>query len=347
MRALIAGLGCSLALLGAQTAAAQTETRTAVAEALYRQARDLMAAGNYDEACPKLAESQRLDPGGGTLLNLAVCHEAVGKIATAWSEFHEALSLARRDGRTDRDDLAKERIAALAGRLPRLIIDVSAASRLVDLAIELDGALLGRPTWGSALPVDPGRHTVVTTAPGRVRWERQVDVAVAEALRVEIPALSPAAPPSARVMDKPARPIAPPPLPSSPSLSHAGQLGAVARVDIDYRGRGAAVTLGASYGVGAHLEVVAGAVVGGQSGLYAGASLLPIVGPLKPTLSLGVPVFFKDGAYPGAHGSLGVQWDLGRHFGAFLQGGVEYFPTAPEGYEKVLPVPSFGLQGRL
>ena len=67
-----------------------------------------MGEGKFDEACPKLAESQRLDPGGGTILNLAVCHQGQGRFASAWSEFREAIDLARTDGRRNREQLALE-----------------------------------------------------------------------------------------------------------------------------------------------------------------------------------------------------------------------------------------------
>src|SRR5258708_3181546 len=85
----------------------------ALAEMLYRQGRALIGEGKVSEACPKFAESYRLDAATGTLLNLALCHEIEGKLATAWLEFSRAVALARRDRRHDRVRFAQERLAVI------------------------------------------------------------------------------------------------------------------------------------------------------------------------------------------------------------------------------------------
>jgi hypothetical protein len=173
------GVGALAALLVSGTpsvAHADDIAARNLAEQMFTEGRKLMGQGKFDEACPKLAESQRLDPGGGTILNLAVCHEGQGRFASAWSEFKEAIDLARTDGRRDREQLAIEHLAEVEPKVSHLTFAVDPNAEVSGLTIKLDGQAIGRAAWTSSLPVDPGAHDVLTSAPGKV--DRRVAVQV-------------------------------------------------------------------------------------------------------------------------------------------------------------------------
>jgi hypothetical protein len=159
-------------------AAAQPTSAAAAAEALFQEGRALLMAGKPDEACPKLAESQRLDPASGTLLALALCHEQQGKLASAWAEFADVEARSRLDGRADRERTAREHGTALRPRLSTLTSEVPAAGADAPaLVITLDGVAIGRAAWGSAIPVDGGERLVEATVPDRPPWKTTVSIA--------------------------------------------------------------------------------------------------------------------------------------------------------------------------
>jgi hypothetical protein len=177
-----------IALAVARPAAANDP---AAAQVLFDQGRKLMAAERWSEACPKLEESQRLDPAGGTLLHLALCREREGKIATAWAIYQDALAQAKRDGRKDRAKIAQERIDALGPRLPRLRVAVARPNRAVrGFTVTRDDAAVGPAQWNDAIPIDPGPHRIKAQADGRKAWSTDVDVpAGAREISVEVPEL--------------------------------------------------------------------------------------------------------------------------------------------------------------
>src|SRR5215218_5450162 len=85
------------------SAHADPAVEKAAAEALFQQGKALVAERRFAEACPKFAESLRLDPGVGTLLYLADCQEKAGKTASAWARFLEAAAAAKAAGQADRE----------------------------------------------------------------------------------------------------------------------------------------------------------------------------------------------------------------------------------------------------
>ncbi len=156
-----------MATSGTASAQSTTQQKT-LAEALFRDGRALFTAGDYEKACPKFAESQRADPTTGTLLHLALCHEQIGKTASAWSEFTEAAAQAARAHQGDRETLARTHAQALDSQLSRLV--VRSATTVDGLQIKLDGEILGAGALDTALPVDPGAHQIEASAPGRKPW---------------------------------------------------------------------------------------------------------------------------------------------------------------------------------
>jgi serine/threonine-protein kinase len=195
---LVAAMG-SAALLHAGAAAAQPspETRT-TAVTLFDEARKLMTAGKYAEACPKLEESQRLDPGVGTLYNLSDCHEHVGRTASAWTGFREVAASSAASKQLEREKAARARVATLEPKLTRLRIVVQAAP---GIEVTRNGVVVGAPSYGVGIPVDPGKYTVRATAPGKEPWQTAVSVEGEGAVvNVEVPALvdssTPAVPPT-------------------------------------------------------------------------------------------------------------------------------------------------------
>jgi hypothetical protein len=161
------------------------------AEALFNQGRELMTAGKFSEACPKFEASQQLDPGLGTMLNLADCYEKTGRTASAWAEYREAIPLARAAGSKVRLDLATERAQALQERLSTLTIRaMSGDDEDVHLEVRRDGVALQEAELGSPIPVDPGEHVVEALAPGKQPWSSKVQViGDAAKVSVEIPKL--------------------------------------------------------------------------------------------------------------------------------------------------------------
>lgn len=203
----------------------------ALAETLFRDAKALLEQDRYAEACPKLAESQRLDPAGGTILTLALCYEAEGKTASAYGAFFEAARFATRDGRADREKVAREHRAALEPTLSRLTLRVPpAVAALPGLAVTLDGAPVASAALGAATPVDPGKRDVRVIADGKRPWTATVDVGPrADAKVVDVgplddaPASAPAPTPAPRAA-APAREPSPLRLPVAISLVSAGGL---------------------------------------------------------------------------------------------------------------------------
>jgi hypothetical protein len=158
---------CAFGSLAVPAVAHAQVANETFAETLFQEAKTLIEQGDYARACPKLADSQRADPAGGTVLLLAVCYEKIGKTASAWLKFNEALAMARADRRADREKRAKESLAALEPRLSRVHLAIAPdVLSLEGLMIVLDNTPIPNVGAEVRVPMDPGEHVVHVKAKG-------------------------------------------------------------------------------------------------------------------------------------------------------------------------------------
>lgn len=198
-------------LVFSHPAAAQTDK--VGAEALFSQARKLMADGNYGEACAKFEQSQKLDPGIGTLLYLADCYEKTKRYASAWATFKEGASGARASGQTERANAGENRANALEPKLSKLTVNMAQENaELANVTVARDSTSVPKEVWGVAVPVDGGSYVIKVRAPGYVEWQTKVSVQnEKDSVKVDVPAL---------VKDESA-PVEtpPPPPPTAPTVT--------------------------------------------------------------------------------------------------------------------------------
>lgn len=176
-RALFFAAPIALGLAIAAPAGAQSPEDRAAAQKMFDDAKPLMEAGQFAQACSLLEESQKLDPGMAAAFRLGECYEKAGRLASAWTTFVEVADAARNAAMTDRERVARERAAALKPRLSYLSIKVpEAVAATPGLTIQRDGTTIGRAQWGGAVPVDSGNHRILAEAPGKTTWSGDVEV---------------------------------------------------------------------------------------------------------------------------------------------------------------------------
>jgi hypothetical protein len=152
------------------------DAQSQASEALFRQAKSLMAEGQYLEACEKFSASQSLEPGLGTLLYLGDCYERAGRFASALKTFGEARQFAQSRHDAEREHLASVRAAALEPRVPRLELRVGSEPPPAGLQVTLNGSPVDPGELNKALPRDAGSYELHFSAPGYQTFTSRIEL---------------------------------------------------------------------------------------------------------------------------------------------------------------------------
>lgn len=201
--ALALAIGCvSLAFAGPARA---QEKETAAARALFEEGTQALDKGDWEVACPNFLASFALKPKATTLVNIAKCHAHAGKLTLAADDYRRALVLNEETATPARKkelaDFMGEALRALEARMARLRIEVKAPPP--DLRVTRDGEPLPEGALRAPIPLDPGEHVIVASAPGRKAVSLHVKAAEGEShsMVIELPP-----------------DVAPPPRPQAPGL---------------------------------------------------------------------------------------------------------------------------------
>ncbi len=163
------GLAVSIITIDVEPASAQN----AAAETLFTDGERLLKDGKVSEACDAFEASNRIEARAGTLVNLGLCREQNGQLASAWSAFKDAAARAKDP---KKKQIATERIAALEAKLSYLTISVADESRVEGLVVMRNGQPLDAALWNRAVPVDGGSFQVAGRAPGHEEWSTTIEV---------------------------------------------------------------------------------------------------------------------------------------------------------------------------
>lgn len=177
-------LALTLSLSAPQSALAQPEDTHAAAEDLFRQGREALSRKDYKGALELFNKAQGIEPGRGKLINIALCEEELGQLTEAAQHFQEVLPQLTPDD--ERLEIARQHLAGLGPRIPRLRIDLANGAR-GGAGVTLDGAPLSEAALGTEMPADPGKHVITVTAPGRreMRYDLTLEEGKRAALVVE------------------------------------------------------------------------------------------------------------------------------------------------------------------
>jgi hypothetical protein len=150
----------------------------ASAEELFQLGKAAMAKNELLKACGYFQGSLKADFALGTLLNLAICHEQAGRVASAWGEFRTLEERAKQANppQVDRAKFAHDHAEALRPRLSRLRIILSPEAKALPLTVKIDGVPAQAELFDAGIPVDTGKRIVVASSSGYEDYPQTIAV---------------------------------------------------------------------------------------------------------------------------------------------------------------------------
>jgi hypothetical protein len=189
----LAGTFGLVLLLATSVASADDEpTTSAAALQKFDEGRKALEAGDHQTALAAFDASNRLLASPNSLLYMARCYKALGKVASAYTTYRTAYKqsqdrlVATGDKRYvgTRDSAAHE-AAEIEADVPKLAVVVP-ADVPAGFVLTQNGVAVSPSSWGSAVDTDAGHVVIESSGPRLVPFHEELDLLSGETRRVDV-----------------------------------------------------------------------------------------------------------------------------------------------------------------
>ncbi len=315
---MITGLGMAGTSGLVAIARAQPAPDASAPDAQKGDAKELMQLGvklikskDYLGALAVFKDANKRFPSAKILLNIGTTLKLLNRNAEAVNTYQQYL---------DSGDADPARRAEVTDEISRL----DAGLARLEIAAPAEAEVrVGSEEWvpattGKLHRVAPGPYTLQARRKGYKPYETSGQLVVGQVLAVNV-----ALEEEPKAVAKPVFITVPGASAPQAEAEPRSRLGALAIGHFDVKG-GAAVFVGGVFDVTDRIQINAAGIIGPNFGGFAGGSFAFLTGTLRPIASLGVPIFFNDGARVGIRGAAGLEIVANRHFAVILELGVEH-----------------------
>jgi tetratricopeptide (TPR) repeat protein len=189
-----------LALFAIRLMADPLPAEIALARRLFAEARAAETNKDWSTAAAKLRDAIAIKETAGLRFHLAYCEEQQGMLVEALNDYERAEDLLTQPNDDFRTQLPSKK-ESLHKRIPTITLVMP--PEVTDANLVVDDHPLSSTFLGKAIPLNPGRHTVVVSSPNRTTFTAELALNETDAVVTNAPMLPVAKAPT------------PPPLPSA------------------------------------------------------------------------------------------------------------------------------------
>ena len=154
------------------------------ADKLFEEGRGYLQRKEYQLACTAFEQSQQADPAIGTQLNIALCYEQWGKLASAYKAYVATENVAK-EKKDKRSKQARKKIDELEPKLGRLRVSIPASADPYSIYL-FDGKETEREALVEEQLLDAGTHTIEVRVAGAAPKQTTIELKGGDSKTIEV-----------------------------------------------------------------------------------------------------------------------------------------------------------------